>query len=120
MPVYSDLNTYSPTQKPLLTDIQDIYQAIDNLVRTQKGERMFRPTYGGGTENFLFELMDFDMSLTVLKEIADNLAVNEPRVQVSPGDSLILMDPDKNTATLNIAFKVPTLGEQNFIFEGTI
>jgi phage baseplate assembly protein W len=38
--LYSDINQYNPAIKPILINIESIFQSIYNLLGTSKGERI--------------------------------------------------------------------------------
>ncbi len=115
--IYSDLNTYTPTSNPLLYDIASLYQAIDNLLNTKRGERLFRPEYGLDLEDELFELTDKYTDDLILKEIIDSINLNEPRITVDSKNCELVRYPDDNMYKIYITFSLKGLKGQSFKFE---
>ena len=57
MSIYSDINTSKPEKFPIVTDIDSVWQAFENFMKTNKGERFFRPMIGSPLrKTVLFEL----------------------------------------------------------------
>lgn len=103
---YSDLNTYSPQKQPLLFDMDSIYQSIDNMVNTLKGERLFRPNYGIDLEEYLFDLIDKDTCLLLIKDVAMQVEQNDPRIDVDLPNSEIEVDPDNHLLSVYLTFRI--------------
>lgn len=58
----------------------DIAEAIQIIIWTVKGERIMRPEYGSGIEQYLFEKND-DLTLQLIEnEVVSALIANEPRI----------------------------------------
>lgn len=58
----------------------DIAEAIQIIIWTVKGERIMRPHYGSGIEQYLFEKND-DLTLQLIEnEVVSALIANEPRI----------------------------------------
>jgi len=104
--LYSDLNPYSPKKSSLIYDMDSIYQSIDNMVNTMKGERLFRPNYGIDLEEYLFDIVDTDTCLLLLKEVSEQVEYNDPRIQVDLPNSEIDVDPDNHTIDVYLTFSV--------------
>ena len=103
---YSDLNPYTPKTDPLLYDMDSIYQSIDNMVNTMKGQRFFRPNYGIDLEEYLFDLIDVDTCLLLIKEISEQVEENDPRINVDLPNSEIDIDPDNHRIDVYFTFKI--------------
>ena len=54
MSIYTDINQYTPTAQVLLTNIESIYQSLNNILTTKPGERVFNPEFGGELDDLLF------------------------------------------------------------------
>lgn len=118
--IYTDLNTYNPQKQPILVDIAALYQAIDNLVHTNKGERLFRPDYGLNIDETLFELIDNVTDAQILRDVINTIRTNEPRVEVDTRHCEIVKDPDNNTYKIYITFSLKEFRNQIFKFETTL
>lgn len=106
MPLYSDLNIYTPKIQPLQVELRAIYQSMDSIIRTRKGDRLFRPDYGLDLEEYLFDLIDDTTSTIILLQISQQLAENEPRVEIDLTNSRVIGDPDNHTYDILLTFSV--------------
>lgn len=115
--LYSDLNQYSPTRKPQLEDMEAINQSLNNIIGTRRYERLFNNTFGLDFEDELFELIDDDTSLEILRIIAERVSLYEPRVEIDFSNSVVSPDPDNNKYSVLIVYNLvnqPDLGAQEF------
>jgi len=116
---YSDLNPYSPKKAPLLFDIDSIYQSIDNMLNTMKSERLFRPNYGIDLQEYLFDLIDKDTCLLLIKEISLQVENNDPRIDVDLPNSEIDVFPDEYRMDVYLTFKIKGI-DQSFQYQNSI
>lgn len=63
-------------------DAVAIKQAIVNILLTNKGERLFNPTYGSDIRSYLFEPLDYGTAAQVNSSIRYTLGRFEPRINV--------------------------------------
>ncbi len=63
-------------------DASAIKQAIVNLLLTNKGERVFKPTYGSDIRSYLFEPLDYATSAQIKGNIRSTIAKWEPRIGI--------------------------------------
>ena len=59
-----------------------IKQALGNLLLTNKGERLFNPSYGADLRALLFEPLNYVTAGLIKKNIAYSISKYEPRVRV--------------------------------------
>ncbi len=59
---------------------EDIQEAIRIIIMTRKGERLMRPEFGCGLQEYLFQGMDYDTTTQMCKEIQRALINWEPRI----------------------------------------
>lgn len=116
--LYSDLNQYKPSLKPVLNDIEAVYQALYNLFGTSSGERLFRPEIEGDVEDELFEFIDEDNTFSVLNLLIQKVERFEPRVIPDFQQSTVEITTDNNSYKLFLIFKVKGYGNENFKFSG--
>lgn len=119
MPIYSDINQFSPTLKPLLTDIQSVYQSLYNLFNTRVGEKLFT-RFGLDIEDTLFEPADELSSLDLFRIITDGIEEFEPRVEVNFTDTKITPIPDQNKFEVDLVFSIQGIDGQSFSFKGIL
>lgn len=118
--LYSDLNTISPTDSPLLFDFEAVYQALIILFNTRPGEILFNPEYGIDLEENLFELIDDSSASSLYHQVFIAVSRFEPRVIIDNANSDLIAVPDKNRFELTLQFKIQGLDStQNFEIFGT-
>jgi phage baseplate assembly protein W len=112
--LFSDLNQFTASTKPLLIDVESIYQSIINILSTRKGERPFLPRFGVDLDDTLFDLMDEASSLEVLSEVTEAIEDSEPRVIIDTSRTDVIPDPDNNSFELILGFKLKGFEDKNF------
>ena len=95
-PVYNDIMP--------LKDIEAVKQSVRNLLLTNRGERLFRPTMGSGVFDLLFENAGVFTYQAVRDNIMDTLKILEPRVNQISVD--ISDDSDNNTLNVRVQFNI--------------
>jgi phage baseplate assembly protein W len=61
---------------------EDVRQAILIILGTRRGERLMRPDFGAGLEDFVFEPMNVATQESMKKRVTDALNAWEPRIDV--------------------------------------
>lgn len=61
---------------------EDVRQAVVIILGTRHGERVMRPTFGAGLEDFVFEPMSVATQEAMKKRVSDSLIAWEPRIDV--------------------------------------
>lgn len=118
--IYSDLNGFSTTTKPLLVDIESIYQSIYNILNTRTGERLFEPDFGIDLEGELFEPGDDITTLAILQEIISAVSKYEGRVKIDNANSTVTVNRETNEYELELIFSVVGVEDQNFTLRGNL
>jgi len=86
---------------------------ILQLLFTNPGERVYRPSYGVGIKTYLYEQLNSE-SLTILDtNIRGQISTNEPRVNI---DQLTL-SPNRDNNKLDILIILSLIQSPNEIFE---
>jgi phage baseplate assembly protein W len=78
---------------------EDVRQAVLIILLTNPGERVMRPTFGAGLNDFLFEPISSTTLSTIEQRVEDSLIDWEPRIDVI---SVSATPDDKNNARLLI------------------
>ncbi len=120
MSQYRDLNAKTPTSKPLVTGVESVYQSLDNLFGTLKGQRPFNVTYGANLDNLLMEQLSEDTAFLIFKNVTDAIQVSEPRVKVLFGKSEVTPDYDNNTYNVVIYFRLQGVSDEDFTYIDSI
>jgi len=121
MPLYSDLNTYNPTDKPLLLDVDSIFQSIDALINSRQYEILFDPEFPSESlDEVLFEIIDDVTAVSVYRIVTSMIERHEPRVTINYADTTITADPDNNQFILRLVVTIKGYGNQKFEMNGNI
>lgn len=108
-PYYSDI----PSQLSVRFGTKDVLpkeneeavkQAIVNLLLTNRGERLFKPTVGSDIRGSLFENMDPATASIVKKQITTTIEQYEPRANLMGVE--VSADPDTNGLVATIVFSI--------------
>jgi hypothetical protein len=78
---------------------EDVRQAVLIVLTTNPGERVMRPTFGAGLNDFLFEPISFTTMSTISQRVEDSLIDWEPRIDVI---SVTVRQDPSDVATLDI------------------
>ncbi len=118
--VYSDVNSFAPTVKPLVEDVQSVYQSLFNILNTRKGEKPFFPNFGIDLDEELFEVIDDVSAVEVLRQVIDGIETNDPRVIIDISNTKVEPYPDDNKYELYLVFSLQGIEEQTFTFQGSL
>lgn len=107
--IYSDLTSnlnIHPTKLDVELDTNEeaIKQSIRNILFTNRGERLFNPTFGSDLTSLLFENMSPQTESSIREYI--ELAINnfEPRATII--DVIVSAIPDINAYSATVVFSV--------------
>ena len=67
----------------MVADETDVAQAIEVLINTAPGERLFRPNFGTDMRKLIFEPINKPLLIYMSELIKDSIHANEPRVVVN-------------------------------------
>lgn len=103
-----------------VTDVSSVYQSIDNILKTRKGERVFQPKFGSDISALLFEPMDDITANSILSRLFEAIEVWEHRVIVDYGRSYIVPDVDNHTYNVFLTFRIKGLSPDQYEYQGAI
>ena len=86
------------------TDAAAVKQAVKNLLLTNRGEKPFRPNFGGNLNDFLFSLSEEFDELDIKETVANVITNYEPRVIVRQVN--VNVEPDYNSIEINVVFQI--------------
>jgi len=100
-----------PVTNDLVTvkDTSAIAQAIKSILLTRKGERPFKPDFGSGLQNALFQPLDYATSSFIKGEITSCLGRYEPRIVLRT----LLCTPDFNNNGYNVELEYKIRGRND-------
>lgn len=95
---------------------EDIREAIRIVLLTARGERVMRPDFGAGLQEFVFDTMSLTTLGSIEAAVRDALAQWEPRIQVQ--DVQVKADPgDVGKLLIRVAWKVRATNNRfNLVF----
>ena len=96
------------------TDAAAVKQSVKNILMTNPTEKPFDPYFGGGLNEFLFELSEEFSELDIQEQVAQAIENYEPRARVKAVN--VSLNPDFNSMTVNVEFTVITTLE-NVVLE---
>lgn len=117
MSIYSDLNQQDPLNDVKLTDLEAIYQSIDNIIFTEKGERMFLPEFGTSLAEHIFDPMTRAHASRILYDVVASIREWEPRVLVLRNKSSVQTNPDSHKVVLEIVFVIKGLDRTEYVYQ---
>lgn len=88
MPRYSDLNlnfVKHPNTRDVVKryDLDAVKTAVRNLIRTNKGEKLFKPNFGADLRGLMFEPMNSTDSELLKRKWNEMLTMYEPRAIIN-------------------------------------
>ncbi len=121
MPIYSDINQFNPTEKPLLVETEAIYQSLYNIFNTKSNERLFRPDdLEEDLEDLLFDPINEDTEAKIYALLIGKVEQNEPRVSVNYGATSIMANHEKEQYDIKIVFEIEGFKGQSFEYKGVL
>jgi phage baseplate assembly protein W len=124
---YSDIDfAFRPVQmqgdKPgdvaLKKDVEAVKQSVLNILKTNRGERPFLPSFGANIRSYLFENVDPVTKELIKEEIVFALRNFEPRVNILSIDVSDL--PDKNSVIIRLDLEIITPVQTTTSLEFTV
>jgi uncharacterized protein len=67
---------------------EDVRQAVRIILETGRGERLMRPDFGAGLEQFLFEPLNTTTCALIRHRVEESLHTWEPRIRIEALDVL--------------------------------
>ena len=113
---YSDLNQQDSLVDKKLYNLESIYQSIDNIINTEKGQRLFLPEFGVDLWQYLFEPMTYEVVNQVYYEVYDALERWEPRIKILTESSYV-PHYDEHTIDLTIVFSIKGKLDDKYVYQ---
>ena len=117
MPTFQTFKDLSVTFKkhPVTDDLVSekdkaaIVQSIQNLLLTNKGERLFQPQLGSDLQRSLFEQLDYGTAGMIRGQVKEVIDTWEPRVVIEE----VRCEPDFNTNGYEVELSYRIVGRQD-------
>ena len=120
MALYTDINQTTPELQPLLTDVQAVFQALENIFATRTTERFFNPEFGIDLEEALFELVDDLTALDIFRRVTEAVQKFESRVLIDFASTTVTPDADNGRFDIDLVFEIIGFNGQQFVFQDSI
>jgi phage baseplate assembly protein W len=92
---------------------EDVREAITIVLGTDPGERVMRPDFGAGLNQFVFEPVNATTLAQVEARVRDSLITWEPRIDVEQ----VQVTPDGSTLLIEVSYRVrATNSLQNLVY----
>ena len=118
--LYTDLNQESPGEYPLLYNMDSVMQAVSNLLNTQPGERLFRPTFGADIRSILFQPINESTSLRLTQIFIGAIEQWDYRIRVVRNYSRVTPVPDENLYQIYVVYQVLGITDQTYAYEAVL
>ena len=92
-------------------EAEAVKQSVRNLLTTGRYEKPFRPNYGAGLYDFLFELDTTYDGESIIYNVKEAIRAYEPRVDISSLEVTPRILTDHNTLQIDVIFRVINSGE---------
>lgn len=118
--VYSDLNQSNLGVDPLLYNIEDIEQSIDNILITTPSERFFLPEFGCMLRSMLFELGTESNTFNIYEKVRSAILKWEKRVIIKDAKSYVRFDKQNNRLYIKFELDVPSLNIKDYSYTRSV
>jgi len=118
MAIYSDIS--GTPNRVLVLDERAVAQALENLLATRKGERLFLPDYGIDLEQLLFEPMDEETAFAIKSEVIRSVEQWEPRVVVDYAATTVTPNYEENKYEITLVYSIAGLEEDRWEWTGEL
>lgn len=117
--VYSDISQRQLGVDPLVYNLEDIEQSIDNIIVTTPSERFFLPEFGCHLREMLFELATTNNTFRIFETVRNAILRWEKRVKITNG-SYFRYDRSQNVLIIHLEMEVPALQIKNYTYSRSI
>jgi len=100
----------------IVENVASVMGSIDNILRTQKGERVMLPEFGSNLGSMVFENIDDTLMKFIAHDVKESIERWDDRVSVEQVQAV--SDPDRGEVSLVVKFRIKGYG--NSIFEHKI
>lgn len=111
--LYSDLNIDNPLDSGLVTGLDAVYGALENILSTDKRGRVFNLDVTAQLEEHIMDALSSDTASSIYGLIANALNQMEPRVALSHNGSWVRPNMEQNGYDVRLQFSIVGLGDQN-------
>jgi len=99
----------------IVTNVASVMGSIDNILRTQKGERVMLPEFGSNLGSMVFENIDDTLMKFIAHDVKESIERWDDRVSVEQVRATT--DPDKSAVAIVVKFRIKGYGSSIFEHE---
>lgn len=96
----------------LVSEDEDIRQAILIILNTTPGERVMRPKFGCGINNYVFSVINNSNLEVIEREVEDALVLYEPRIELENIEASV-DENEENKLIINIEYTVKSFNSRH-------
>lgn len=117
---YSDISPIISKEPRLAINIDAIMVSLNNLLTTEKGERLNLPQYGLSMDDYLWEIVDEDTAWALKNKLFYEITYWEPRVEMNIQKSTVIPLPEEKAFDVTLVFTVKNIPDSEFKLSGII
>jgi phage baseplate assembly protein W len=87
-----------------------INQSIEMILMTKFGKRLFNSSFGSSFQARIFDNMSIDYGNKLLDDTVEAIKKWDNRIVISESDVRLVIDPDRNMASLTIPYTIRATG----------
>lgn len=118
MPLYSNVNAYTPQKESRLFDADVIFASVDNILRTPPRTRLFHPG-GFDPERWLFSMETDVLGVVILNDIHAAMSA-DPRLSMLYNASDVVTDYERHSVSLDLRIVIPGFGDRIYLRQATL
>lgn len=88
-----------------------LQEAVNNIINTTPGERLFTPWFGCDLENLLFEPIDTITATRIRVKMIACIQDSDPRIRVDRSQSTVQASPDDNRYDVKLVLQILGVGQ---------
>lgn len=118
--IYSDISPIISKEPRLAINIDAIMVSLNNLLTTEKGERLNLPQYGLSMDDYLWEIVDEDTAWALKNKLFYEITYWEPRVEMNIQKSTVIPLPEEKAFDVTLVFTIKNIPDSEFKLSGII
>jgi phage baseplate assembly protein W len=111
--VYQDLNTENVLDDIYIYNMQVMVQSVLNMLYTEPGERLFRPSFGSSLNSIVFAPINAATSARLKQILINSIETWDPRITVNRSLSRVIPLSDEMAYEIHVLYEVPSLLLEN-------
>lgn len=118
--IYSDISPIISKEPRLAVNIDAIIISLNNLLTTEKGERLNLPQYGLSLDDHIWDIVDDDTAWAIKNSLFYEITYWEPRVVMDIQKSTVTPLPEDKSFDITLVLSVKSVPDSEFKLSGII